>query len=734
MAAGVIGGSLGAVGGTVGRVMGAEDQPPDYSASVNVEDGVWTWYTDPRAIITSGGLLITGAISSIGDVVVTSHDLETGEFAEFTLRKELQADDHDNPSFWERPDGRIVAWYGPHTGGVVVVGSTSYSNPLYLASEGRLWLFCRRSTADNSLVFSDDGAASWSSPVVFFDPDWGGEGLARPYAKYATDGENRWHIFISRGHPREIADGASDLYHCYYDAADGKLHRSDGTVIADMSDVLAGTPLTPDDLTLVHDASEEGGNAWPHSIVLGGDGKAPVAPATNSHHWARWDGEQWVKPAPLVTGLGAIMSQAGEPQYTGIAQADPRDPNVVWMGNFVADQWEIQRWRTADDGESWETLDVTEGSDVKNFRPFVPWGADHRLDVLWCRGTYTNWNAGYNTEVVASPARERVWPPHNRELPEISGTPEVGQTLSVSDGSWGGTPEITFAYQWLRDGDPIDGATLAEYALVEDDGGHNIACAVTASNPVGQTTVTAAFVFVPSAEFSPANISGLWGWWQPSGLASTAADAGIAQWDDSSGNGRHLTQETSGKRPTKKAAVLNGHDVARFSGAASPNNNVLSLGAAGPGMTDPSSLSIFAVVKSAATGAQTVVSTRSSSNGWVLRITSTLFAHITRTPNITDTLDNTGDWNIIELVRSSLGAKLGHNGTMPSSATTLSGYPPASTRFDVGGEANASASDPKDNPLNGDIAELIVYSAAVSDSDREDLEQYLIAKYALAWD
>lgn len=42
----------------------------------------------------------------------------------------------------------------------------------------------------------------------------------------------------------------------------------------------------------------------------------------------------------------------------------------------------------------------------------------------------------------------------------------------------------------------------------------------------------------------------------------------VAQWDDSSGNAKHLTQGTAGSRPTYKTNILNGHPVVRFDGSA----------------------------------------------------------------------------------------------------------------------------------------------------------------------
>lgn len=83
---------------------------------------------------------------------------------------------------------------------------------------------------------------------------------------------------------------------------------------------------------------------------------------------------------------------------------------------------------------------------------------------------------------------EDVAAPENLTLPEITGDPIVGETLSGSDGTWTGGP--TFAYQWERDGVPIEDATDSEYILVEGDIGAEITFTVTATNAAGSDAAT----------------------------------------------------------------------------------------------------------------------------------------------------------------------------------------------------------------------------------------------------
>ena len=68
----------------------------------------------------------------------------------------------------------------------------------------------------------------------------------------------------------------------------------------------------------------------------------------------------------------------------------------------------------------------------------------------------------------------------NTSPPTISGTPQVGATLTTSGGSWNPT-DVNKAYQWLRDGAPITGASTSSYTLVAADEGAQISVQVTAS-------------------------------------------------------------------------------------------------------------------------------------------------------------------------------------------------------------------------------------------------------------
>lgn len=75
--------------------------------------------------------------------------------------------------------------------------------------------------------------------------------------------------------------------------------------------------------------------------------------------------------------------------------------------------------------------------------------------------------------------------PVNTVAPAITGTTTVGQTLTVTNGTWTGTATITFARKWLADGVVIAGATATTYLLAAGQLGKVITVEVTATGPGG---------------------------------------------------------------------------------------------------------------------------------------------------------------------------------------------------------------------------------------------------------
>jgi len=83
-------------------------------------------------------------------------------------------------------------------------------------------------------------------------------------------------------------------------------------------------------------------------------------------------------------------------------------------------------------------------------------------------------------EVLPSRRRRRLLRPKNTAAPAITGTAAVGQTLTVSNGTWTNTP-LSYTYSWNGRGTAIGNT----YVVVAGDVGRRIICTVRASNAKG---------------------------------------------------------------------------------------------------------------------------------------------------------------------------------------------------------------------------------------------------------
>jgi len=93
---------------------------------------------------------------------------------------------------------------------------------------------------------------------------------------------------------------------------------------------------------------------------------------------------------------------------------------------------------------------------------------------------------------AATASGDASGPPVSTVGPELSGSPGVGKTLSVTPGTW--STSATFTYQWLRCSAfftscaDIPGATAVTYIPVGADVGHVLAARVTATNAAGSAS------------------------------------------------------------------------------------------------------------------------------------------------------------------------------------------------------------------------------------------------------
>lgn len=234
-----------------------------------------------------------------------------------------------------------------------------------------------------------------------------------------------------------------------------------------------------------------------------------------------------------------------------------------------------------------------------------------------------------------------------------------------------------------------------------------------------------------SAAFSPLSLSPAL--WLDASDASTlydstvggslvAADGAIARWEDKSGNGRHATQSTGVSQPLRKTGIQNGRDVARFDGA----NDYMagSLPALGAG-----EYTVFIASKqNSSANYETIITLGGDANYSALIPTKSHTDYLFVGSIFNDYLQTTNSLvgnKIISIKRSGSTGYAWINGsaTSPASASIVSQNIVAD--YKIGGLPVYS------QMLNGDVLEVIVFPTALSDTDRQAVESYLNAKWAI---
>jgi sugar lactone lactonase YvrE len=116
-------------------------------------------------------------------------------------------------------------------------------------------------------------------------------------------------------------------------------------------------------------------------------------------------------------------------------------------------------------------------------------------DTLRVAVTATN-SAGLGTATSAQTGTVEAIKPSDTALPVISGSAAVGQLLSVSNGSWAGSPPSEYTYQWescTSTGTKckaISGATASSYEVLSSQVGDTLRAIVTAVNSAGSASAT----------------------------------------------------------------------------------------------------------------------------------------------------------------------------------------------------------------------------------------------------
>ncbi len=398
---------------------------PPYLAKGTEEfstDGTWCWFQDPRAVYYEGEKkqTYTGWITSDGKVQVGSYNHDTEEIKIHTLVENFQVDDHNNPTFLIREDGRIIVAYSGHFYGPMRVlvstnpeditswgpeanfgDNVTYANP-YQIGDSTVMFYRDGVTWHPTINVSMDGGVTWGTPHELIRRD-GSQN--RPYAKYTQDSKGGMHITFTTGHPRN--EPANKIYYVYF--KNSRFYKADGTLIK----VYDGTnPLYIEagEPEVVYDASA--GKGWTWDIALD-ENEQPVIlyaafPNDQQHdyYYAHWNGTNWDNNHIVNSGRWFPQTPAGagepEPNYSGGMTLDPANTSIVYLSKQVNDVFEIYKYTTPDYGVTWESEAITKNTPegTINVRPVVARGnKSGTVELFWMRGWYITY-ANYHTSVM----------------------------------------------------------------------------------------------------------------------------------------------------------------------------------------------------------------------------------------------------------------------------------------------------------------------------------------------
>jgi hypothetical protein len=146
----------------------------------------------------------------------------------------------------------------------------------------------------------------------------------------------------------------------------------------------------------------------------------------------------------------------------------------------------------------------------------------------------------------------------------ITGTAEIGETITANPGTWTNSPTGYEYFFYTEVGNLTDGwvtsASLVIPAVHVDSSpvdGQTIYVDTRAYNSVGYSDnddsngfPQTAFGPLPTNEWTPAELTGKVLWYDASDASTITVATGVSEWQDKSGNARHLTQATTSKQPT----------------------------------------------------------------------------------------------------------------------------------------------------------------------------------------
>jgi hypothetical protein len=210
--------------------------------------------------------------------------------------------------------------------------------------------------------------------------------------------------------------------------------------------------------------------------------------------------------------------------------------------------------------------------------------------------------------------------------------------------------------------------------------------------------------------------------WLKAYLGVTTNASGVSLWADQSGNGNDATQSNPSREPQWVQNVLNGKPTVRLDGV----NDFMALAAGSGGIAQSADSTIYIVYQVDPTGPGTMsLLSRGFTSG--ANIYTGLVGPNTR-PGIYfnsffEAPTNLTAWSYV---------RYGLNSSGPEEISVLGGTP---TTAEISGTPTdwiaLGSGLGVSQEYKGDFAEVLIYDTVLSGVDRQNVHEYLLAKYAL---
>ena len=374
---------------------------PAGDAAARLSAGAWSYFADPRIVADARSMHVyyTGVATMSGHVKVVRYDARSGA-TEVVSVGQTGGDDHNNPAFYLRRDGRLTAFFSPHSGRLLPRDRRSAMYYRTTVKAGDIARWTRRRTVPvnapgglgytypNPLRIADGVFLAWRGggwlPTYSVRESGGRWGRAReiargpagqrPYAKYASAGPARRsaHIAYTERHP---VSGATGVHYLGYRHRSG-LYRADGRWVGGRS----AMPVPSRAGDTVEAYSDEMGSSW--AMDVGDDHGRPVIVYARgvdgrpvmTYRYARYDGKRWTAHT-ITTASDAPWHQFGGGHFeTGGVVLDHEDPSTVVLSRVEGATAVVQEWTTPDGGTTWMQVRRLSPAGRNCFRPAVSRG------------------------------------------------------------------------------------------------------------------------------------------------------------------------------------------------------------------------------------------------------------------------------------------------------------------------------------------------------------------------